>query len=186
MTTDASMKVGEKLEPQAFFDYSDHNLIDVIDDDWSRTYIDEKVIIYKNKIYPITNESIEGKYKPKTFTFHKKSNTCKKEKEEIDYNSVANVNKIAASLAIGTMIKTFPTSATKSSKIKSSYFVIMPAAASRKIQLVPSDQSEHIQTKTFVTNYHVLLQFKANKIPLKNGGVVDICTVEKQEQNRKN
>ena len=177
MTTDASMKVGEKLEPQAFFDYSDHNLIDVIDDDWSRTYIDEKVIIYKNKIYPITNESIEGKYKPKTFTFHQKSKACKKEKEEIDYNSVVNVNKIAASLAIGKMIKT---------KLTSSYFVIMPAAASRKIQLVPSDQSEHIQSKTFVTNYHVLLQFKANKIPLKNGGVVDICTIEKQEQNRKN
>ena len=76
MTTDASMKVGEKLEPQASFDYSDHNLIDVIDDDWSRTYIDEKVIIYKNKIYPITNESIEGKYKPKTFTFHSKSKEC--------------------------------------------------------------------------------------------------------------
>ena len=49
------------------YDYSDHNLIDVIDDDWSRVFIDDKVIIYKTKIYPITSEHVEGRYKPKTF-----------------------------------------------------------------------------------------------------------------------
>ena len=38
-----------------------------MDDDWSRVFIDDKVIIYKAKIYPLTNDHVEGRYKPKTF-----------------------------------------------------------------------------------------------------------------------
>ena len=48
-------------------DFSEHDLTSLIDDDWSRVFIDDKVIIYKTKIYPITSEHVEGRYKPKTF-----------------------------------------------------------------------------------------------------------------------
>ena len=65
-----SLKTPQKMEVIARFDYSDHNLQSLIDDDWSKAYIDDKVIIYKDKMFPITNEHMYGKYKPKTFKYH--------------------------------------------------------------------------------------------------------------------
>lgn len=41
--------------------------MDVIDDDWSKAFIDDRVIIYKNQIYPITKEHANGRYKAKSF-----------------------------------------------------------------------------------------------------------------------
>ena len=79
-------------------DYSDHNLLDVIDDDWSKAYIDDTSIIYKNKIYPISTHHNDGRYKPKTFAF-----PVLEKSPWFAYSTVTNVNKIDASIGIGTL-----------------------------------------------------------------------------------
>ena len=61
-----------------------------------------------------------------------------------------------------------------------SYFVLMPSVGSRKIQLVPSNLSDDILKKTFVTNDHVYLQIQKDRVPVKDSrGLVDIVAVQK-------
>ena len=50
---------------------------------------------------------------------------------------------------------------------------------------MPYDQSDDILEKTFVTNDHVLIQFKSEQVPIKDWqGVVNIDDYKKQKDDK--
>lgn len=67
-----------------------------------------------------------------------------------------------------------------------SYFHLRPAPGSREFALISNEQSGMIQHKTFVTNSHVLIQFKKEKHPAKNAnGTVREQTAEDAKTDSK-
>lgn len=48
-------------------DFSDHDLTEIIDDDWGRAHINTKAIIYKEIVYMKQSELISGKSVAKKF-----------------------------------------------------------------------------------------------------------------------
>ena len=64
--------------------------------------------------------------------------------------------------------------------------MFQPSLDSRKSHLVSNDQSSMICYKTFVTNFHILVQFSNTKVPKRdsNGCVVISDTQSKDDEKQ--
>ena len=155
---------------------------DIITNDWDFCDMSPNTITYNEVIYQLHEE--DSKDAIKAFLWYDRVHILDYEKslkKPIQYErmKVQSNNQTGGTMVVGTeQNKLTGNGATR--------IMFQPSLDSRKSHLVSNDQSSMICYKTFVTNYHILVQFSNTKVPKRdsNGCVVISDTQSKDDEKQ--